>query len=232
MSTPERIELAREAYERAVFSGDGEGLATAERELSAVEADLALARGRILHARFLQEHREDPDELALFHRAAQLYHELGDVRGEAEALFWIGAFHQVVRHDAELALPALARSRELASRIDDKLTLSYALRHLGFAEHAAGRLTEARQMLEESTRLRRELGFLPGVAANLVGLAYIAAAEQRREDAESLLREARQLAEASEANGILPHIEEAQASLRSEGGVRDVAPHPHDSDPS
>jgi hypothetical protein len=34
----------------------------------------------------------------------------------------------------------------------------------------------AAQQLEESTRLRREIGLLPGAAANMVGLAYIAAA--------------------------------------------------------
>ncbi len=35
--------------------------------------------------------REDPGELALFERAAQLYRGLGDPGGEAKALFWIGA---------------------------------------------------------------------------------------------------------------------------------------------
>ena len=34
----------------------------------------------------------------------------------------------------------------------------------------------AAQQLEEPTRLRREIGLLPGAAANMVGLAYIAAA--------------------------------------------------------
>jgi hypothetical protein len=48
--TDERIERARQQFERAVFGGDGSGLAGAERELDAVEADLALARGRLLHA--------------------------------------------------------------------------------------------------------------------------------------------------------------------------------------
>jgi Flp pilus assembly protein TadD len=51
--------------------------------------------------------------------------------------------------------------------------MSEALRHLGIAEHRAGRLDTARQRLEESVRLRREIGLMPGVAANLVGLAYI-----------------------------------------------------------
>jgi hypothetical protein len=217
MSTQERIEVARQLYERAVFGGDATVLETAERELNGVEADLALARGRILHARFLQERHEDPHELSLFQRAAQLYQQLGDVRGEAEALFWIGTFHQVVRQDTELAVPALDRSRELASQIGDKLTLSYALRHLGFAEHAAGQLGAARHMLEESTRLRREVGFLPGVAANLVGLAYIAAADNRRDDALSLLHEASQIAEASDAQAILHQVEQAHGDLPGGG---------------
>jgi tetratricopeptide (TPR) repeat protein len=216
MSTQERIERARQFYERAVFGGDATVLETAERELDAVEADLALARGRILHARFLRERHEDPHELSLFQRAAQLYQKLGDVRGEAESLFWIGIFHQVVRQDAELAVPSLDRSRELASQIGDKLTLSYALRHLGFAERAAGQLGAARRMLEESTRLRREVGFLPGVAANLVGLAYIAAADGRRDDALSLLREATQVAEACDAQAILHQVEQAHSDLHGQ----------------
>ena len=71
----------------------------------------------------------------------------------------------------------------------------------------------ARERLEESVRLRRELGFLPGVAANLVGLTYIAAAQGRRDDALALVDEAATLAEASEAHGILRQIEEARAQI-------------------
>jgi hypothetical protein len=59
----------------------------------------------------------------------------------------------------------------LAAQVGDKLTMSYAVRHLGIAEYVADRLDRARERLAESVRLRRELGFLPGVAANLVGLA-------------------------------------------------------------
>jgi tetratricopeptide (TPR) repeat protein len=213
MSREDRIERAVLAYERAVFGGDASALAAAERELDAVEADLALARGRVIHARFLVERSEDPQELALFERAAQLYQVLGDVRGEGESLFWVGTFHQVVRQDNDAAVPVLERSYELAAQVGDKLTLSYALRHLGMAEHFAGRLDTARQRLEESVRLRREIGFMPGVAANLVGLAYIAAGEGRRDEALALIEEAGAIAEASGANGILRQVEEARASL-------------------
>ena len=163
-----------------------------------MEADLALARGRVIHGRFLEQRaedpeqaREDPRELALFERAASLYRARGDVRGEGEALFWVGCCHQVVRRDNEAAVPVLWRSLELATEADDPVTMSEALRHLGIAEHAAGRLDAARLHLEESTRLRREIGAWPGVASNLVGLIYIAAGQDRREDGLALAEEAR-----------------------------------------
>jgi tetratricopeptide (TPR) repeat protein len=212
-----RIEQAQLLYERAVFGGDGSALAAADQELDAVEADLALARGKVVHARFLEERVEGATELELLERAARLYRQLGDARGEGEALFWVGTFHQVVRDDTETALPAFTRALDLATRADDRLTMSYALRHLGFAEHMAGRLDTARERLEESTRLRRELGFLPGVAANLVGLAYVAAQQDRREEAVELLREAGESAEKSGAEGVLRWVARARAELGPPG---------------
>ncbi|MEV0201142.1 tetratricopeptide repeat protein [Nonomuraea sp. NPDC050691] len=206
-------ERVRALYEEAVFGGDDGALAAAGRELDAVEAGLALARGRIAHARFLRDGEEDPDELPLFLRARGLYRSLGDARGEAEAVFWLGTYHQVVRHDHDTALPLLERSYALADAAGDRLTASYAARHLGIAAHAAGRLDVARERLEESTRLRREAGFLPGVAANLVGLVHVAVDEGRLGDAGKLATEAAELAEASGAKAILRQVEEARARL-------------------
>jgi tetratricopeptide (TPR) repeat protein len=214
MSVDERIERSRLLYERALFEGDGGALTEAERELEGVAADLALAQGRIIHGRFLQQRaedpeqaREDPGELALFERAVELYRAHGDLRHEAESLFWVGCCHQVIRRDNEAAVPVLWRSLELATEAEDTVTMSEALRHLGIAEHAAGRLEAARLHLEESTRLRR------GVASNLVGLIYIAAGQDRRDDALKLAAEARAIAEASGATGLLRQIEEASAQL-------------------
>jgi tetratricopeptide (TPR) repeat protein len=220
MSAEDRIEYARLLYERAVFGGDASALATADRELDGVEADLALARGRVIHTRFLGRRDEDPErpaedphELALFECAAKLYRELGDVRGEGEALFWVGCFHQVVRRDDDTAVPVLERSRKLAEQAGDKQTMSEALRHLGIAEHSAGRLDTARERLEESVRLRREIGLMPGVAANLVGLAYVAAGDGRHDEALALLEEAGAIAEASGAHRIMRQVEEARMQL-------------------
>jgi Flp pilus assembly protein TadD len=185
-----------------------------------VEADAALARGRILHARFLNERAnggsspvEDPAELPLFERAAKLNQALGDVRGEAQALFWIGCLHQVIRRDNEIAVPELERSCRLAAQADDKPTQAEALRHLGIAAHMAGRLDEARERLEESSRLRRQVEALPGVAANMVGLAYIAAAQDRRADAEATLDEAYAIAQAHRAYAIVRQIEQARTEM-------------------
>jgi tetratricopeptide (TPR) repeat protein len=167
----------------------------------------------LVHGRFLAEGREDPEELALFERAAELYRASGDLRGEGESLLWIGIFHQVVRHDDDAAAPALQRAHELAAGAGDKLTLSYVLRHQGIAEHRAGRLEHARQRLEESTGLRSEIGFLPGVAANLVGLTYIAAAQGRRDEAIAMADEARRIAETSDAPAIVRQVEQARAAM-------------------
>lgn len=87
-----------------------------------------------------------------------------------------------------------------------------ALRHLGIAAHGTGQLELARQRLEESTRLRREIGLLSGAAANMVGLAYIAAAQQRS-DALALLDEASAIAGASQAHRILRQVSQARAEL-------------------
>lgn len=211
----ERIERASKAYKQAVFAGDTSALADAGHGLDAVDADAALARGRLVHAAFLDDRSAvaDPGELRLFERAAGLYHALGDERGEGEAQFWIGCFHQVIRGDHESAGAALQRAGELARRADDRLTLSYVLRHLGIAEHAAGRLDQARELLEHSTMLRRELGFQAGVAANLVGLAYIAAGQGRSRDSRDLLSEAYILASTSGAQAIGSQIAEARQQL-------------------
>ncbi len=205
----ERVRLAGTLYERAIFNGEADGLAGADQELDAVEAELALARGKVLHGRFLEMRAEDPRELELFQRALALYQAVDDDRGQAEAFFWIGCFHQVVRDDSGPAVSALSRSRELATKTGDDLTLSYALRHLGIAAHVAGNLDEARRLLEESTALRRTLGFTAGVAANLVGLIYLSTGDQAR----ALADEAAELAASVGATTISAQIEEAQSRL-------------------
>jgi tetratricopeptide (TPR) repeat protein len=220
MTGDDRIEQARLMYEQSIFTGDASVLAVADRGLDAVEADLALARGQIIHARFLDQRNEDPehvtedpDELAYFEHAAKLYELLGDERGEAEALFWIGCFRQVVQRNNKDALPFLERAKELAAQAGDKKTMAEALRHLGIAAHYAGQLDTARARLEESLQLRQEMGMVLGVAANQVGLAYVTAQQGHRDMAMALLDEAAATARAGGAHVTLRQVDEARANL-------------------
>jgi hypothetical protein len=209
----EPFERARQLYDLACFNDDRGALEDADRVLNGVEAALALARARIMHARFLADHRENPDELVLAERAAALYHQLDDARREAEALFWAAAFHQVVRQDEGAARPMLERSRDLAAAAGDKLTLSYAVRHLGFAEMANGHLGAARDLLEESVRLRREIGFLPGLAAGVLALAELTAREGDRDRALALLDEAAAIASGAGAVSVLRWVDQARQEI-------------------
>ncbi|GAA1862614.1 tetratricopeptide repeat protein [Asanoa iriomotensis] len=214
----DRLIEARERYEAALFAGAEDGLDAADRALDAVEADTAVARGRIRHARYLsaraagEQAAEDPAEIALFERALALYEALDDTRGAAEAQFWVGCYHQVVRGDMDTTEAMFARARDLAEAAGDDLIRSYALRHLAFAAQHAGRTDEAHAALAESTRLRRDLGFTAGVAANLVAQAHFTA-EGGPGDASALLDEAATLASDSGAHAVAGWVLEARTEL-------------------
>jgi hypothetical protein len=202
-----------ELYERAVFNGEYDGLDAADRALDLMQARLLVQRGRILHCRFLDSRVEQPDEMPAFERAAGLYRAGGDQGGEAEAQFWIGCFHQVVRDDNPTAVPFLTTAADLARATGDQLTLSYALRHLGIAAHVSGAYDQARELLEESTDLRRTLGFTAGVAANLVGLIYLAIAAGRPDDAHNFAEEGAALAASVGAVKVGEDIEAARSRI-------------------
>jgi hypothetical protein len=204
-------ERANQRYEDAVFGGDDAALAAADQELDAVEAGLALARGRIRHARFLAVGQRDEAELADFERAAQLYAAGGDARGEAEALFWVAMFHQVIDDDNEAARPLLDRAADLAAAAGDRLTMSYVVRHQAFADEADGQLELAAERFAESLRLRRELGFGRGVAAALLALAEITRRRGDPGQAEAMLAEAEQAARSSNAPAVLRWIQRSRA---------------------
>jgi tetratricopeptide (TPR) repeat protein len=196
----------RDRYEQAAFGGDEAALATGMTEVTALQGAVDLARGRLLHTRFLGDHQDRPEELAAFERAAAAFRDAGEVSGEAEALFWIGCYHQAVHGANAAALPQFERAGELAVAAGDMLTLSYVERHLGYLDWDAGRTEQARSRFEESLRLRRELGFQPGVAAALLALAEFAKSQGDAAEADRYAAEARQVAEAAGARGVLRWI--------------------------
>lgn len=208
------IEQAGELFEAAMFGGDRSALDRSDDVLDAVEAPLSMARGRVLHVRFLNDREENSQELVMFERAAELYRRLGDVSGEADALFWIGCWHQVVKGDGTTGRPYFERSYALAHSVDDRLTMSYAVRHLGFADRDAGHFDQARERLTESVELRREIGFRPGEAAGLVALAYLAAETGDPSAALRHLDGAQSVAESCGAKAVSGWVEEARTHIR------------------
>ncbi|MFJ9742210.1 tetratricopeptide repeat protein [Streptomyces sp. NPDC101166] len=209
------IEDAGALFEAAMFGGDSSALERSDEVLDAVEAPLSMARGKVLHVRFLEDRDENSQELVLFERAAELYQRLGEASGEAEALFWIGCWHQVVKGDSAAGRPYFERSYALAKSVDDRMTMSYAVRHLGFADRDAGHFEQARERLTESVRLRREIGFRAGEAAGLVALAYLAAETGGSSEALHHLDEAQSVAESCGAKAVCGWIEEARTVIRS-----------------
>jgi hypothetical protein len=82
-------------------------------------------------------------------------------------------------------------------------------------------LDSAWEKLEESIRLRQRMGLRAGVAANQVGLIYIAAAQGRRDDALALAAEAYETAEACGAARIMRQIDEARAQFQTPGDIHE-----------
>jgi tetratricopeptide (TPR) repeat protein len=199
--------------EQALFAGSHDSRIAAARELDRAEALVLQGRGRILHASFLVERKEDPRELELFERSLQLAPRAGDERIAAWSRFWIGIVHQVCRGDDAAGRPHFQAAYDVACTLDDRVLRAYAVRHLAFSELERGRAREAWQALEESVRLRREDGFLPGVAAGLLTLGEVAAEQGRLDEAREFLQEARKTAVAAGAEAFLSRIDAALGAL-------------------
>jgi tetratricopeptide (TPR) repeat protein len=176
---------ARILTEQAGFGGfdtldERMALLDAALRLAEQTADPALlgavwdARGMSLHQAFLDAGRpaEPPEERPSFERGLQYFQQAQDQRGSALASFHLGLVYGVVRRDHAQALPYFQQSYALAQAVQDHITASYAIRHIGFALHDAGEVVAARASLHESLVLREQAGFVPGVAMALVMLAY------------------------------------------------------------
>jgi tetratricopeptide (TPR) repeat protein len=204
---------AARCYDDATFGGRPERVLEGEDELDVIEADLALARGKLLHARFLdgREH-VDERELPLFEKAAELYEKHGERAKLASALFWVGCCHQVVLGDESTALDFFHASYDLAAELGADLVRSEAVRHLGFVAINAGELELAHTRFAESLRLRRDADAAPGVIATaIIPLAVLAGKRGDPRQADDLFAEATRIAEDNGAIGVLGWIQQARA---------------------
>ncbi len=79
-SITSQVRAVGSLYEIEAYNIDPQGWDADDRLLDAVEADIALARGRLLYARFLWQGGDPASALPLFTRAADMYRRLADAR--------------------------------------------------------------------------------------------------------------------------------------------------------
>lgn len=101
----------------------------------------------------------------------------------------------IVRRDHVQALPYLEESYRLAKDVGDLVTASYAIRHIGFAQHAEGDGDAAYAAMAASLHLRERAGFVPGVAMALHTMAYAEAEYGDKTKAIGCLERARSIFE-------------------------------------
>ncbi len=140
-----------------------EGRRWIERGLSLSTAgERTVARGKALNAiGNLANYEWDLVRAqALLEESISLWRELGDVRGLAFALFWLGA----VTHnlgDLGAARPLTAESLALYRELGDAYGLGMALLGLGRIAQGENNLSEASSLYEQSLALLREAGNKP-----------------------------------------------------------------------
>jgi len=173
------------------------------------------AIGLSLHVDFLNSDRskELEDEFDFFEQGLELRKEHGTPEQVAESTFHVGLVYDVIRKEYEKALPYHEEAYKIATDEKDKLTASYAIRHIGFARFNTGDVDSAKQAFIESLELRKAIGFTPGIAFSLVTLAQVDVEQGDKTSALSRLIEARNLLATLGATPRVTWLEEQIAGI-------------------
>ena len=173
------------------------------------------AMGFSNHITYIDSDRsqEPENELDFFERGLELRRKSGTPEQVAESLFHVGLVYDVIRRDYDRALSYHEKAYKLAQEVGDKITASYAIRHIGFARLAAGELETAEQALRESLALREEAGFTAGIAFALAALAHLETQKGDKASALSRLHQARAILESLRATARVAWVDKHIASL-------------------
>ena len=200
------IQIGRTLTDEALFGGKD----NLDKRIDALEKAQTLAKnsddkallgdvydaiGFSLHTSYLGSDRsQEPEkEMEFFQRGLDLRKKHGSSSQIAESTFHIGLVHDVIRQEYDKALPYHEEAYKLATEADDKLIISYAIRHIGFTKLAAEDIVGAKQAFAESLELREAIGFTPGIAFSLTTLARVEVTEGNNTQALALLKKARDI---------------------------------------
>ena len=183
----------------------------------ALRARVALARADLA----LQFNRPD-DAARDYPRAEALFHEAGDLNGQAAARQGLG-FLQLLKEDYAKAAEALQVAARLQGESGDhrsaaisRLSLAYALGRQGDSSAARGLLEQARDSLQA-------VGDDVGVAAAFWGLGELAVAGGRAAAAESLYRQGLGSLQDRPAPSVSWQLHAGLAEVLDQQGERDAA---------
>ena len=201
-----RLQIGRTLTDQALFGGKEnfdirKDVLSKAQELGEKSDDKMLlgniydAIGFSLHTSYLESDRskEPEKEMDFFKHGLNLRRKHGSSSQVAESLFHIGLVHDVIRQEYDKALPYHEEAYKLATKTDNKLIMSYAIRHIGFTKLAAEDVAGAQQAFTESLELRETIGFKPGIAFSLVTLARVELMEDNNKQALAHLKKAREL---------------------------------------
>jgi CHAT domain-containing protein len=105
-----------------------------------------------------------------YHRALELYLDIGDVRGEGEVFGRLGLIYWSI--DSDTCLAFYQKALVARERVDDKFLVGATLNSLGVVYLSKyGELDSAILYLERARRVRQETGDLTGLGNSLVYLA-------------------------------------------------------------
>jgi tetratricopeptide (TPR) repeat protein len=133
-------------------------------------AEALQARGRLLYWRAFQNKQWGAAQ-GLFERARDLYAQHKDLRGEADAWFYLGLIEQQ-QNRLDAGDERFQKGLTLARSVKDPVLESFFHRHLAASAEERGRLDEAEKGFVESARLR-----IDGKACVLSPFAQLTLAE-------------------------------------------------------
>jgi tetratricopeptide (TPR) repeat protein len=182
---------------------------------AALEGSVWNSKGYSLHSGYLTSDRshKPEDELPFFERGLELRQQAGDVAGIAESSFYVGLTHQVLYGSNDTSLPYFEDSYRKAQEVNDKVTASEAIRHIGFVKYVNEKIPESRKDFLESLNLREEAGFIPGTASALVTLAEIECELDNQTEALKYFDRAKNIYASLDINERVSSLEERMAEL-------------------
>jgi predicted ATPase/transcriptional regulator with XRE-family HTH domain/DNA-binding CsgD family transcriptional regulator len=162
------------------------------------------ARATVASGRLAQWQAHLGPAAALFERSLARYRDLGDERGMAESIVWLGVLRRRQAAYAE-AVPLLEDGLTRCRALGDSRGAAFALLGLGLALAAQGDVARARSLLHESLRLYRTVGDLRFVAVTQTMLGSLLVVVGELEQAAELLVEGLAGHQAVGDRVFLPH---------------------------